>query len=216
MRPCRRRNVSAKPSAGKVRDDSRLVTRQSVTTQPNPAWAAHSSTVSPSARPAPRTQQEPGWLPVADRECAGRPGRPERRGHLGGGGGRVLVPRRQQRAGEPVPGVALREQRTGGRDIAGFERPDTGARHRPHTTCRRFIRHPSFRAVSGMAFVISTDRLPRCSAAGPVTLPSCWATRQPPRRMPMLLNFNGLSWPNVSVATLVPAAPVPVPASAFA
>jgi hypothetical protein len=34
--------------------------------------------------------------------------------------------------------------------------------------------------------------------------------------MPMLLNFNGLSWPNVSVATLVPAAPVPVPASAFA
>ena len=32
----------------------------------------------------------------------------------------------------------------------------------------------------------------------------------------VLLNFNGLSWPHVSVATLVPAAPVPVPASAFA
>jgi hypothetical protein len=31
----------------------------------------------------------------------------------------------------------------------------------------------------------------------------------------VLLNFNTLSWPHVSVATLVPAAPVAVPASAF-
>jgi hypothetical protein len=31
----------------------------------------------------------------------------------------------------------------------------------------------------------------------------------------VLLNFNGLTWPHVSVATLVPAAPVAVPASAF-
>ena len=31
----------------------------------------------------------------------------------------------------------------------------------------------------------------------------------------VFLNFNGLTWPHVSVATLVPAAPVPVPASAF-
>lgn len=31
----------------------------------------------------------------------------------------------------------------------------------------------------------------------------------------VLLNFNGLSWPHVSVATLVPAGPVPVPASAW-
>jgi hypothetical protein len=31
----------------------------------------------------------------------------------------------------------------------------------------------------------------------------------------VLLNFNGLSWPHVSVASLVPASPVPVPASAF-
>jgi hypothetical protein len=31
----------------------------------------------------------------------------------------------------------------------------------------------------------------------------------------VLLNFNGLSWPHVSVATLVPASPVPVPASAW-
>jgi hypothetical protein len=31
----------------------------------------------------------------------------------------------------------------------------------------------------------------------------------------VLLNFNGLSWPHVSVATLVPASPVPVPPSAF-
>jgi hypothetical protein len=32
----------------------------------------------------------------------------------------------------------------------------------------------------------------------------------------VLLNFNGISWPHVSVATLVPASPLPVPASAFA
>jgi hypothetical protein len=31
----------------------------------------------------------------------------------------------------------------------------------------------------------------------------------------VLLNFNGLSWPHVSVATLVPAGPVPVAASVF-
>lgn len=31
----------------------------------------------------------------------------------------------------------------------------------------------------------------------------------------VLLNFNGLSWPHVSVATLVPSSPVPVPASAW-
>jgi hypothetical protein len=32
----------------------------------------------------------------------------------------------------------------------------------------------------------------------------------------VFLNFKGLSWPHVSVATLVPNAPVPIPASAFA
>jgi len=32
----------------------------------------------------------------------------------------------------------------------------------------------------------------------------------------VILNFNGFTWPHVSVATLVPAAPVAVPASAFA
>lgn len=32
----------------------------------------------------------------------------------------------------------------------------------------------------------------------------------------VFLNFNGLTWPHVSVATLVPTAPVAVPASAFA
>jgi hypothetical protein len=31
----------------------------------------------------------------------------------------------------------------------------------------------------------------------------------------VFLDFNGLTWPHVSVATLVPASPVPVPASAF-
>ena len=28
-----------------------------------------------------------------------------------------------------------------------------------------------------------------------------------------ILNFNGISWPHVSVASLVPADPIPVPAS---
>jgi hypothetical protein len=32
----------------------------------------------------------------------------------------------------------------------------------------------------------------------------------------VFLNFNGLTWPHVSVATLVPASPVPIPASAWA
>ncbi len=32
----------------------------------------------------------------------------------------------------------------------------------------------------------------------------------------VLLNFNHLSWPHVSVATLVPATPVPIPPSAWA
>jgi hypothetical protein len=31
----------------------------------------------------------------------------------------------------------------------------------------------------------------------------------------VFLNFNGLTWPHVSVATLIPAAPIPVPASVW-
>jgi len=31
----------------------------------------------------------------------------------------------------------------------------------------------------------------------------------------VFLNFNGLSWPHVSVATLMPSAPIPVPPSAW-
>jgi hypothetical protein len=31
----------------------------------------------------------------------------------------------------------------------------------------------------------------------------------------VMLNFNGLTWPHVSVATLVPAAPIPIPPSAW-
>jgi hypothetical protein len=42
-----------------------------------------------------------------------------------------------------------------------------------------------------------------------VTVPQIQYSQQ------VLLNFNGLSWPHVSVATLVPASPVPVPASAW-
>jgi hypothetical protein len=32
----------------------------------------------------------------------------------------------------------------------------------------------------------------------------------------VFLNFNTLTWPHVSVATLVPGSPIPVPPSAFA
>jgi hypothetical protein len=42
-----------------------------------------------------------------------------------------------------------------------------------------------------------------------VTVPQIQYSQQ------VLLNFNHLSWPHVSVATLVPASPVPVPASAW-
>jgi hypothetical protein len=42
-----------------------------------------------------------------------------------------------------------------------------------------------------------------------VTVPQIQYSQQ------VLLNFKGLSWPHVSVATLVPASPLPVPASAF-
>ena len=31
----------------------------------------------------------------------------------------------------------------------------------------------------------------------------------------VFLNFNNLTWPHVSVATLVPASPIPVPPSAW-
>lgn len=42
-----------------------------------------------------------------------------------------------------------------------------------------------------------------------VTVPQIQYSQQ------VLLNFNGLSWPHVSVATLVPASPVSIPASAW-
>src|SRR5262249_24098564 len=44
-------------------------------------------------------------------------------------------------------------------------------------------------------------------AGGTVTV----ATTQIQYSQKVILNFNGLSWPHVSVASLVPAAPIPIP-----
>ncbi len=49
-----------------------------------------------------------------------------------------------------------------------------------------------------------------------VPLPIKVTSKQIQYTQTVVLNFNGLSWPHVSVATLVPAAPVVVPATAFA
>jgi len=46
-------------------------------------------------------------------------------------------------------------------------------------------------------------------AGGTITMP----TTQIQYSQDVILNFNGLSWPHVSVASLVPADPIPVPAS---
>jgi hypothetical protein len=51
------------------------------------------------------------------------------------------------------------------------------------------------------------------SAKGPLTIKATATQIQYAQQV--FLNFAGLTWPHVSVATLVPAAPVPVPASAF-
>src|SRR5262249_31191805 len=44
----------------------------------------------------------------------------------------------------------------------------------------------------------------------PIPHPITIQTKQIQYSQTVLLNFNGLSWPHVSVATLVPAAPIPV------
>lgn len=49
--------------------------------------------------------------------------------------------------------------------------------------------------------------------SGPTDITVIYTQLQYTQRV--ILNFNGLSWPHVSVATLVPAGPVPVPATAF-
>ncbi len=49
----------------------------------------------------------------------------------------------------------------------------------------------------------------------PVPRPITVTTTQIQYSQTVILNFNGLSWPHVSVATLVPAGPVPVPPSAW-
>jgi hypothetical protein len=49
--------------------------------------------------------------------------------------------------------------------------------------------------------------------SGPTDIKVTYTQLQYTQRV--ILNFNGLSWPHVSVATLVPRGPVPVPASAF-
>jgi len=60
------------------------------------------------------------------------------------------------------------------------------------------------------AFLVS----PPVAITAPRTIKAAATQIQYTQRV--VLNFNGLSWPHVSVATLVPASPVPVPASAFA
>jgi hypothetical protein len=54
---------------------------------------------------------------------------------------------------------------------------------------------------------------PPVAITAPVTIKA--AAHQIQYAQQVFLNFNGLTWPHVSVATLVPASPVPVPASAF-
>lgn len=49
----------------------------------------------------------------------------------------------------------------------------------------------------------------------PVTVPRTIKATAPQIEYSQL-NFNGLTWPHTSVATLVPASAVPVPASAWA
>ena len=52
----------------------------------------------------------------------------------------------------------------------------------------------------------------------PITAPRSIKVKAPQIQysQQVFLNFNGLTWPHVSVATLVPASPVPIPASAWA
>lgn len=45
----------------------------------------------------------------------------------------------------------------------------------------------------------------------PLSHPITFDTKQIQYSQTVFLNFNGLSWPHVSVATLVPASPIPVP-----
>ena len=67
--------------------------------------------------------------------------------------------------------------------------------------------------VPGLAVATFSVRVPKeITAPHPIKVTS----KQIQYTQTVVLNFNGLSWPHVSVATLVPATPVVVPASAFA
>jgi hypothetical protein len=60
------------------------------------------------------------------------------------------------------------------------------------------------------SFLVSIPFVPgKKFAGGTITM----STTQIQYSQEVLLNFNGLSWPHVSVASLVPADPIPVPAS---
>ena len=82
----------------------------------------------------------------------------------------------------------------GGRNAAG--RPPARADHVPPTLAPTFIASVPF--LPGKAF-----------AGGTITI----ATTQIQYSQKVILNFAGLSWPHVSVATLVPAEPIQIPAS---
>ena len=61
------------------------------------------------------------------------------------------------------------------------------------------------------SFAVAIPFVPGKSfAGGRVTVSS---TTQIQYTQKVILNFNGLSWPHVSVATLVPADPMPIPAN---
>lgn len=67
--------------------------------------------------------------------------------------------------------------------------------------------------------VISGGPNPRFIVDPPVPIrhpgPITFTSTQIQYSQTVILNFNGLSWPHVSVATLVPASPIPIPPSAW-
>jgi hypothetical protein len=73
--------------------------------------------------------------------------------------------------------------------------------------------HPPPTAGSTRQPVPSFLARPPHALTGPTTVTVTYTQIQYSQRV--ILNFNGLSWPHVSVATLVPSSPITIPASAF-
>jgi hypothetical protein len=80
----------------------------------------------------------------------------------------------------------------------------------PSTAGERFtISAPSGHGVPAVSFLVIAPT----ASTTPRTIKV--SSTQIQYSQEVFLNFNGLTWPHVSVATLVPAAPIAVPASAF-